>query len=261
MEAGLRPGIALELLILSKISSPGTGSLTMKNRVLEKVEYTELNGGRVVFAENIIKETSLTIRVDNKHIATAMIMATMEKEFVIGHLFGQGIIGSAADIESLKIKENETDVTLRANMRIPEKKSTVNSDLIIRKEDVFDCVRAILKSEIFDETEAVHSAGLFRNGSETVCIAEDLGRHNALDKVIGYGLLNSINFGDMLAASTGRQPTEMILKCINAGIPIIATKGVPTNQAIGLANTAGITIAGLVRGDTMIVYSTPARII
>jgi FdhD protein len=233
----------------------------MKNRVLEKVEYTGLNGGRAVLAENIIRETSLTIRVNNKHIGTAMIMATMKKEFVIGHLFGQGIIGDAADIESLKIKDDEAAVTLRSNIATLKQKSAVNSDLIVRKEDVFVCVRAILKSEIFDETEAVHSAGLFRNGSETVCIAEDLGRHNALDKVIGYGLLNRINFGDMLAASTGRQPTEMILKCINAGIPIIATKGVPTTQAIELANTAGITIAGLVRGDTMIVYSTPARVI
>ena len=65
----------------------------------------------------------------------------------------------------------------------------------------------------------------------------------------------------MLAASTGRQPSEMILKCINAGIPIIATKGVPTALAIELAGKSGIAIAGLVRGDTMTIYSTPARIV
>jgi len=233
----------------------------MKDKVLQKVEYTSLNGERASLTERIIKETPLAIRVNGKHVATAMIMAAMETEFVVGFLFGQGIIGSAADIESITVKGDEANVSVQASKGTPKKKSTVDSDLLVRKEDVFDCVRAILKSDIFDETEAVHSAGLFRNGSEAVCIAEDLGRHNALDKVVGYGLLHDVDFGDMLAASTGRQPSEMILKCINAGIPIIATKGVPTTLAINLANQAGITIAGLVRGDTMTVYSTPARIV
>jgi FdhD protein len=117
-----------------------------------------------------------------------------------------------------------------------------------------------LKSEIFTETEAVHSAGLFLDGKKTICIAEDLGRHNALDKVIGYALLQNIDLGRTMAASTGRQPSEMILKCRNASIPIIATKGVPTTLAIEIAKDAGITIAGLVRGNSMIVYSHPERI-
>ena len=125
---------------------------------------------------------------------------------------------------------------------------------------MFDCVRAILKSEVFTETEAVHSAGLFHEGQKTICIAEDLGRHNALDKVIGGGLLKNVDFSTILAASTGRQPLEMITKCLRANIPIIATKGVPTTLAIETAEKAGITIAGLVRGDTMTVYSHPSRI-
>ena len=131
---------------------------------------------------------------------------------------------------------------------------------LINEEEIFDCVRAILKSEVFTETEAVHSAGLFRQGAEAICIAEDLGRHNALDKVIGYGLLHDIDFSQTLAASTGRQPSEMIFRCCRANIPIITTKGVPTSLAINIAEKAGLTIAGLVRGDTMTIYSNPARI-
>jgi FdhD protein len=233
----------------------------MADQILKRVEYTSLNGGRRLLTERIIKETPLAIHVNGKLMATAIITATLVREFVIGYLFSQGIITGADDIESLEIANGEAAVTVKESKNRARKKSAVDSDLIIRKEDVFDCVRAILKSEIFDETEAVHSAGLFRNGSEVICIAEDLGRHNALDKVIGYGLLHDIDFGNVLAASTGRQPSEMILKCINAGIPVIATKGVPTATAVELAKKAGITIAGLVRGDTMIVYSTPARIV
>jgi FdhD protein len=233
----------------------------MQDKILQEVEYTGLNGEPTLLTERIIVETPLAVRVNNRNVATAMITATMEKEFVTGFLFGRGIIGSASDIVSLQIRDNTAEVRIQDNARKREKKIPADSDLTIRKEDVFDCVRAILKSDIFEETEAVHSAGLFRNGSEVVCIAEDLGRHNAFDKVIGYALLNSIDFNDVLAASTGRQPSEMILKCINAGIPIIATKGVPTTLAVELANEARITIAGLVRGETMLVYSTPARIL
>jgi FdhD protein len=230
------------------------------DKILEKVEYTRVNGGCTASSERIIRETALTIHINGTHYATAMIMATLEKEFAIGHLFAQGVIHSAADIKSITIKNNTAEVTLSDTRNENAGSREKNSRLKVRKEDVFACVRAILKSEVFTETEAVHSAGLFLHGKEAICIAEDLGRHNALDKVIGYGLLHDIDFRQTLAASTGRQPSEMILKCRNVNIPIIATKGVPTTLAVEIAEKAGITIAGLVRGKTMTVYSHPERI-
>jgi FdhD protein len=232
----------------------------MKSKTLEKVEYTAVNGGCRQAEERIVRETALTISINGQPYATAMILAGMEKEYVTGHLFAQGIIRRATDIRELTIKNNTAEVALKED---PGKKHTVrkiHSDLKMHRDKIFACVRAILKSEIFAETEAVHSAGLFLEGKELVCIAEDLGRHHALDKVIGYGLLHDIDFSRTVAASTGRQPTEMINKYLNCGIPIIATKGVPTTMAVEIAEKAGITIAGLVRGETMIVYSHPERI-
>lgn len=232
----------------------------MVNKILKKVDYTLANGGFSRASERIVKETALTINVNGKHFATAMILATQEKEFVAGNLYTQGIIHSAADVASLTVKNNTAEVKLSESKTPSEKTTKVVSDIKVSREDVFECVRAILKSEVFSETEAVHSAGLFLDGKEAIGIAEDLGRHNALDKVIGQGLLKGIDFSRTLAASTGRQPSEMIYKCLSAGIPIIATKGVPTTLAIEIAEKAGITIAGLVRGSTMTVYSHPERI-
>lgn len=232
----------------------------MISKILKKVEITRLNGGCVAAGERIIKETPLTIRIDGRHYATAMIMAALEKEYIYGHLYAQGVISSISDIKSLTIKNNTADVVLVGNRKKRPAPQTISSDLKIKTGDIFNCVKAILKSEIFTETEAVHSAGLFLNGKEPICIAEDLGRHNALDKVIGYGLLHDVDFSRTLAASTGRQPSEMLLKCRSVNIPIIATKGVPTTLAIEIARKAGITIAGLVRGKTMTVYSHPERI-
>lgn len=232
----------------------------MINEILQQVELLRVNGGCKPAKERIIKETPLTINIDGRLYATAMIMATMEKEYVIGHLYAQGVIRSAYAVESIEIKGNTANVTLARSPRKPSFTS-VHSGFTVNKQDIFNCVKAILKSPVFAETEAVHSAGLFYKGKEVIGIAEDLGRHNALDKVIGCGVLQFTDFRYTLAASTGRIPTEMVFKCTQAKIPVIATKGVPTSLAIEVAEKSGITIAGLVRGDTMIVYTHPERIV
>jgi FdhD protein len=232
----------------------------MVSKILKKVAYTRVNGGCTPASERIIKETAFTININGEHFVTAMVLATLEREFVYGNLYFQGVINKADDIKSLIIKKNTAEVTLTRKLKKSAAAEKIRSDLRVKPADIFSCVRAILKSEIFNETEAVHSSGLFLNGEEIVCIAEDLGRHHALDKVIGYGLLNNIDFSRTLATSTGRQPVEMIKKCRRAGIPIIATKGVPTTLAVELAGEAGITIAGLARGSSMTVYSHPERI-
>jgi FdhD protein len=231
----------------------------MADNILQEVKITRVNGGCQTVSERIIKETALTINVDGKHYATAMIMAAMEKEYVIGHLYTQGIIRNAYGIASITIKNNVADVTLARGAGKPEF-TGVHSGFTVSPEDIFTCLKAILKSPVFTETEAVHSAGLFYHGKEQIGIAEDLGRHNALDKVIGCGVLQYIDFRRTLAVSTGRIPTEMIFKCMQAGIPIIASKGVPTSLGIEIAEKAGITIAGLARGDKMYLYSHPERI-
>jgi FdhD protein len=230
------------------------------SKILKKVEYTRVNNECTRAGERIVRETAFTINVNGRHFATAMLMATLEKEFAYGNLFVNGVIHKADDITLLTINNNIADVTVSGKKPKNAMSEAVRSELTVKKEDIFACVRGILKSDIFSETEAVHSAGLFLEGKEAVCIAEDLGRNHALDKVIGYGLLHNIDFSRTLAASTGRQPSEMIIKCRNAGIPIIATKGVPTTLAVEMAGEAGITIAGLVRGSTMTVYSHPERI-
>jgi FdhD protein len=231
----------------------------MPSQILKKVGYLRVDGGCLKASERIVRETALEIRLDGEHFATAMLLAALEREFVLGHLFTQGIISNAADVRSISIENHIADVVLRQKKK-PETAGEVRSDLRVSPALIFECVRTILKSEVFTETEAVHSAGLFLEGREAVSIAEDLGRHHALDKVIGGGLLRGVDFSRTLAASTGRQPTEMIIKCRHAGIPIIATKGVPTALAVTLAKESGITIAGLVRGDTMNIYSHPERV-
>ena len=228
------------------------------NKILQSVELARMNGGCERITERIIREKALTLRIDGNVYATAMIMAGMEREFTLGHLYAQGIISGTADITSLEVTGTTVEVILTQKKKASE--APVASNLVVGRDQVFSCVKAILKSKVFAETEAVHSAGLFLEGEKPIAITEDLGRHHALDKAIGAALLKEIDLTRVLAASTGRQPTEMIHKCRNADIPIMATKGVPTSLAVSLAEQSGITIAGLVRGTRMTVYSHPERI-
>ncbi|MBW2304220.1 MAG: formate dehydrogenase accessory sulfurtransferase FdhD [Deltaproteobacteria bacterium] len=230
------------------------------SNVLQEVELIRMNGGCERTTEHIIRETAQTFRINGEPYVTAMMLAGMEKEFAVGHLYAQGIISGMSDIVSITVTGTTLEVMLAYTKKPGEEPGPVDSDLVVDCNTVFTCVKAILKSDIFAETEAVHSAGLFMEGTETVSIVEDLGRHHALDKVIGAALLQGKDLTRALVTSTGRLPAEMISKCRNAGIPIIATKGVPTTKAVELAKRSGITIAGLVRSTTMFVYSHPERI-
>ncbi len=232
----------------------------MDTKILQPVELIRMNGGCEGITERIIRESALNLYINGNPYATAMVLAGMEREFAVGHLYGQGIISGTADILSITVTGPKIEVALAGADKPRRAVGPVRSDLVVNRNDVFTCVKAILKSEIFAETEAVHSAGIFMEGTKALAITEDLGRHHALDKAIGAALFQGSDLTRAMAASTGRQPAEMIYRCRNAGIPIIATKGVPTSLAVVLAKQNGITIAGLVRGKSMYVYSHPERI-
>jgi FdhD protein len=231
-----------------------------EDKAMTRVEVIRLNGEAARVKERLAGETELSILVNGKQFAKAMITPTLEKEFVVGHLFGQKVIENMSDISSITMENNLASVIIRETKPSPPHIPEIHSSLCISRQEIIDGVRAILNSNIFKETQAVHSAGLFKKGSEIICLAEDIGRHNALDKVIGYGLINDIDFANTFVTSTGRQPSEMILRCAVANIPLIATKGVTTTRAIRLAQNIGLTIIGAVRDDGMIVYSNPTRV-
>jgi FdhD protein len=184
-----------------------------------------------------------------------MITPMMEKEFVIGHLFGRGIINKIADIESVTVKDNIAEATLFKEKDGGKSSPEIYSDFKVHRENIFAGVSTILKSQIYAETEAIHSAGLFTQGAEPICIVEDVGRHNALDKIIGYALMNNVDLQNTFAASTGRMVAEMVAKICRAKIPVVATKTAVTKMGIEIGEKCRLTIIGFVR-DTGAKVST-----
>lgn len=232
---------------------------SLEDRQLKEVDLMLVDDEFEEESENIVRETALRITVNGRPFVTAMMLAGMEREYTVGYLYSQGYISHLSEIAFLDVDEDTVDVRLAGEPKVTAG-GPVDSSLTVDHDDIFACVRAILTGPVFRETQATHSAGLFLEGKQAIAIAEDIGRHHAFDKVIGAGLLAGTDLSRTVAASTGRQSTEMITRCRNAGIPVIATKGVPTTLAVEMAEENGITIAGLVRGESMIVYSHPERI-
>jgi len=100
---------------------------------------------------------------------------------------------------------------------------------------------------LYGETEGVHAAGLFRVAAEPLCLTEDIGRHNTLDKVIGFGLLHKIDFAGTFLVSTGRMASEMVTKICRCGIPVAATKTAVTDKGLEIGKACGLTLIGFVR--------------
>jgi len=226
----------------------------------------------------VVEEVPLSIFINGRHYVTAMISPQLRKEFVVGHLFAEGIAGSLKEIESLEIEGNVVRALIANPMRaiLPRKPIVsgcggiasfldesklpkIKSDLKVAREELQKGMKAISLSEIHVATGGVHSVGLFGK-SGPVCIIEDIGRHNALDKAIGYGLMQNIDFCQAFVACTGRISSDMALKCSVAGIPVVASRGATTSLAISIAERTGLAIVGFLRAKKLNVYTNRQRI-
>jgi len=117
------------------------------------------------------------------------------------------------------------------------------------------------RQEVFDGTGGLHAAGLFARGGTLVDVAEDVGRHNAVDKIVGRRLMrDELPLADDLLFVSGRTSFEIVQKAIYAGVPIVAAVSAPSTLAIELAEAFGVTLVGFVRGHAFNIYAHPERV-
>lgn len=137
------------------------------------------------------------------------------------------------------------------------------TDLRISASCIYELTRQLrIGQDVFTHTGGLHAAGLFSSTGELCLLREDVGRHNAVDKIIGHGLLhNALPYSKHLLMVSGRTSYEIIQKALLARIPCIAAISAPSSLAVELANQSGITLIGFLRDHSMNVYTHPERII
>ncbi|MFL0268316.1 formate dehydrogenase accessory sulfurtransferase FdhD [Candidatus Clostridium radicumherbarum] len=233
----------------------------------------------------IVSEMPLKIYI-NYELYTVLMCTPMDlRELTVGYLFSEGIITSTDDIVSIEEKfEDRVCVVLKDEIKVNFEgikakvsgcgnastqieylelglSSEIRSNNKISYKSIIKLMKEFNKSsELFKQTGGVHSCALCSN-DEIVIFTEDIGRHNALDKVIGKALVNNIASSNKFLLTTGRISSDIIVKAVKAGIPIVASHSAPTDLALNIAETSGVTVIGFVRGLRMNLYTYKERII
>ena len=138
----------------------------------------------------------------------------------------------------------------------------VESNLRVNARVIFDSVNQLnFKAEGFRQTGGLHVAAIYDSSGTLVALAEDVGRHNAVDKVIGMAALSKVDFGKCFLALSGRMSGDVAFKAAKVGLPIVASLAAALSSGIAMAEAANLTLAGFVRGKRLNIYTEPSRII
>jgi len=256
--------------------------------------YTYSGGEFIPERTDLLMEVPLEIIVNSQSQVLIMFTPQMIRELVIGFIFTEGIIQTITEIEACEIspiRKPDGEEVIEARVTIPskeichqagkEKRVSYSSCGICGKDNYFglengltrvkspcrfsmDVVKEVLTrmlafQPLYRKTGGAHAAILFDRHGNPVVQSEDMGRHNALDKVIGFSLMNGIPRDDKFLFSSGRASLEMILKTARAGFPVFVAKSRPTSKAVEAAKFYNITLIDLAK-DTNRIYSHARRI-
>ena len=239
-------------------------------------------------SDYVAEEKPLHIFLNRTHYATIFCSPANMKELAFGNVLSEGILKSMEEVVEMTLNEDvchinlRTDVDLEKRLKLLKNLSRIvlsacgskgpyhfsgklpqiESSLSVKAEVVLDCVNRLnLIGETFRKTGGVHVAAIYRSDGELVTFAEDVGRHNAVDKVIGSCILEGIEFGSCFLALSGRLTSDIVLKAARVGLPIVASLAAAIDSGIAIASDAKLTLAGFVRGKRMNIYTYPNRIL
>lgn len=242
----------------------------------------------------VAEETPLHIFLNRTHYVTIICSPNQLKELAIGHLLSEGVLKSTNEIREVRMEKRgkcgvklkpDIDAEKRISISQPFTRLIVSacgspdywplSKLIDRislvKMSLGSTVEARTISEAtkrlntlaetFRKTGGVHVAALYSTTGELWAFSEDVGRHNAVDKVIGVAASKESNFENSFLALSGRLTGDIVLKSARMRIPIVASLAAAINSGVETARRTGITLVGFVRGKRMNVYTHPERIV
>jgi len=255
------------------------------NWLTVKVTGAEAHG----MEDAIAAEYPLTIRLDGEEFATLVCSPNELQDLVVGFLASEGVIRAYDDIKDLSLdmaggfahvalhRPHSTGKDFYAKRFIgsccgksrqfyfhndARTAKTIKGGATLTAQQCLAYMEALqAQSADFHATGGVHNAALFHEETGLVAARMDIGRHNALDKLFGYVLMNPVPAKRHAIAFSGRLSSEIVLKAAKIGCPIVLSKSAPTDLALRLADELGITCAGFIRAGSMNIYTHPHRIL
>lgn len=255
--------------------------------VTKKYEILKVQkDNKELIEDMVILEYPFTIFIDDEEIITLLSTPRSLKELAIGFLYSEGYIDSMDAVEEVLLDEEKgrAYVYLKYRMTMTEnlvgkraitsgcgrgtifynvldsiKSKKIEKPVTLNINDVFKLNKEFNhKSTLFLSTGGVHSCGLCYN-EKILYFEEDIGRHNALDKILGKALMEKMDLSDKLVITSGRISSEMVLKASRMGIPAIISRSAPTSLAVEMANELNILLIGFARGEKMNIYTYFSR--
>ena len=240
--------------------------------------------GRDNIVDVVVTEFPLTITLNNREVVTLLCSPTNLEYLAAGFLFSEGLIEGKDDIKEIKVddegamvqvetKKDKGFLSLPSSRRLVTsgggrgaplyhaQQAKVESDIEISVGEAFTLVDDFVqRSAVFKATGGVHSAALCDTKSILV-FSEDIGRHNAIDKVFGECMLKDIPTAGRLVITSGRVSSEILLKVAKRDVPVLISKSAPTNMGVKLASDLGITLIGFARGKKANIYTNEWRVV
>jgi FdhD protein len=267
-----------------------------KSRNIELTQVMEYKDGKAVLVEDYLAaEEPLEMRAGRQSLGVTLRTPGDDQELVAGFLFTEGIISRREQLVALRSpgsaarERNIMRVTLdpsvrlavggaarrfsagsacgvcgkasitqlrRRGLRRPEAASLFDPEMLCQLPPKLRETQAV-----FGRTGGLHAAALFSTGGELLVLREDIGRHNAVDKVIGWALLEGrLPLSGHVLLVSGRGGFEIVQKALTAGIPLLASVSAPSSLAVQLARELGLTLVGFLRGRRFVIYSGEERI-
>ncbi|MFC4126427.1 formate dehydrogenase accessory sulfurtransferase FdhD [Nocardia rhizosphaerae] len=267
------------------------------SRVTARRKTTRLSAGaRIQRPDTLAVEEPLEIRVDGQSLTVTMRTPGNDIDLVHGFLFGENIIGSAQDLVSARYcagtdadghnTYNVLDIRLRTPVPLHTRNFLTTGACGLCGKTALDEVRTNTRhplrpdagtvavdtlaelpgklraaQKLFDITGGLHAAGLFSTDGALLAVREDIGRHNAVDKVIGWAVReHRIPAAELMLVVSSRASFELAQKAVMAGIPVLAAVSAPSSLAVDLAIESGLTLVGFLRGESMNIYAGEHRL-
>lgn len=245
------------------------------------------SGIRLEQKQWVITEKPVTLYINGREVVTLLCAGNHLDELAAGFFYSEGFISSPEQIEDIEVDEAGGKIDLRTAAKAPlsEKlfqKRTVTSgcgkgslfyyaldallskpvvsDLHISPSQILDRVEDLNRlSEVYRRTHGVHNTALAAP-DRLVLFREDIGRHNAVDMIVGHAFLNRMSLSDKFLITTGRLTSEILIKAAKVNIPVLVSRNTATSLALELARSLGLTLVGHARAGKFTVYSGRERI-